>query len=259
MKGWSRIKERLSRADFAAAPILIGLDFDGTLSALVDSPEKAVLSSLTRRLLRALVRRRDIKVAVLSGRSLKDIKKRVGLPGVYYAGNHGLQIDGPLLRWAHPQAAALSEALSRGLKSDLEDIPGALVEHKGLGVSVHYRNVSKSRVRLLERRVRARFAGSRGVRVLRGKKALDIRSSVHWNKGHALEAIRAHLPGRWRGVFIGDDSTDEEGFRTLGERALTIRVGSGVSSAQYVLARRGQVDRLLGALAARTEAPRRSS
>lgn len=253
MTDWARVQDRLAQADFGTGRILLGLDFDGTLSEIVDSPGKAVLSPDTRRLLRALVRRSDIKVAVLSGRALEDIKKRVGLPGVYYAGNHGLQIDGPGLQWTHPHADELDHARWRPLEEDLKDIPGALIERKRLGMAVHYRKVPRRFVRRLADRVRVRFAALRDkFRILHGKKTYDIRSSVPWNKGHALGAIRDRLPGGWMGVFIGDDRTDEEGFRTLGPRALTIRVGRvSASEAQYIFSNRKQVDRLLKSLAAR--------
>ena len=253
MTDWARVQDRLAKADFLASRILLGLDFDGTLSEIVDSPEKAVLSSGTRRLLRALVQRPDIKVAVLSGRALEDIKKRVGLSGVYYAGDHGLQIVGPGLRWTHPRVGALDAALGRPLEKDLEKIPGAIVEYKRFGMAVHYRKVPERYLRRLADRVRARCAGLRErFRVLRGKKTFDIRSLVPWDKGHALEAIRNQLAGGWMGVFIGDDRTDEEGFRTLGARALTVRVGRvNVSAAQYIFSNRNQVDRLLESLAAR--------
>lgn len=258
MTDWARVKNRLAQADFGSGRILLGLDFDGTLSEIVDSPGKAVLSPETRRLLRALVKRPDIKVAVLSGRALEDIKKRVGLPGVYYAGNHGLQIDGPGLQWTHPRADELDHAHWRPLEEDLRNIPGALIERKRLGMAVHYRKVPKRYVRRLADRVRARFAALRDkFRILRGKKTYDIRSAVSWNKGHALGAIRDRLPGGWMGVFIGDDLTDEEGFRTLGPRALTIRVGRvKETEAQYIFSDRKQVERLLKSLAARPSPPR---
>ena len=253
MTDWKRVQGRLAKPDFGAARILLGLDFDGTLAEIVDSPGKAVLSSETRRLLRALIRRPDVKVAVLSGRALGDIKKRVGLPGVYYAGNHGLQIEGPGLQWTHPHVGELGAAIWRPLEDDLKEFPGAFVEHKGLGVAVHYRKVPKRYIRRLSNRVQTKLAGRRDrFRIIRGKKTFDIRSSVPWDKGHALDAIRSRLQGGWMGVFIGDDATDEEGFRTLGRRGLTIRVGRVSSSAaQFVFSYRKQVDRLLASLAAR--------
>jgi trehalose 6-phosphate phosphatase len=253
MTDWSRVRDRLGKPDFAATPILLGLDFDGTLAEIVGSPEQAFLSPATRSLLRKLAIRPDVKVAVLSGRALEDIKKRVGLPGIYYAGNHGLQIDGPGLQWTHPHVGEHDADIWRPLEDDLKGIPGVIVEHKRLGVAVHYRQVPKRYIRRLADRVRARFSGLRDrFRILRGKKTFDIRSSVPWDKGHALDAIRKRLSGGWLGVFVGDDRTDEEGFRTLGPRALTIRVGRVASSdAQYVFSHRRQVDLLLQSIAAR--------
>ncbi|MBI3297481.1 MAG: trehalose-phosphatase [Elusimicrobia bacterium] len=253
MKDWTRVQDRLGKDDFLSSRILLGLDFDGTLSDLVGSPEDAVLTPGTRRLLRALISRPDIRVAVLSGRALEDIKRRVGLRGVYYAGNHGLQIHGPGLEWTHPHVGRLDASIWRQLEEDLKGIPGAVVEPKRLGLAVHYRKVPKRYVRRLADRVRARFMGLRDrYRILRGKKTFDIRSTVPWDKGHALDAIRKRLTGGWKGLFIGDDLTDEEGFRTLGPRALTIRIGQvKTSAAQFVLSHRGQVDRLLESLAAR--------
>lgn len=253
MTDWDRVRDRLGKADFVATPILLGLDFDGTLAEIVDSPDRAFLSPATRGLLRALAIRPDVKVAVLSGRALEDIKKRVGLPGVYYAGNHGLEIAGPGVRWTHPHVGQLGADIWRPLEADLLGIPGVIVEHKRLGVAVHYRRVPKRYVRRLSDRVRARFARMRDrFRILRGKKTFDIRSALPWDKGHALDAIQSRLPGGWMGVFVGDDRTDEEGFRTLGAKALTIRVGRvSFSEAQYVFPHRRQVDRLLRSIAER--------
>lgn len=253
MTDWIRVQDRLAKEDFLASRILLGLDFDGTLSDIVESPEDAVLAPGTRRLLGALIVRPDIKVAILSGRALEDIKKRVDLPGIYYAGNHGLQIHGPQLEWTHPHVGELEASIWRPFAADLRDIPGAIVEPKRLGMAIHYRKVPKRFVRRLADRVRARFASMRDrYRILRGKKTFDIRSTVPWDKGHALDAIRNRLTGGWMGMFIGDDKTDEEGFRTLGPRALTIRIGQvRTSSAQFVFSHRRQVDRLLERLAAR--------
>lgn len=250
---WERVQRRLSGGGFRAGGILLGLDFDGTLSELVESPGRAVLSPAAGRWLRRLARRPDVKVAVLSGRSLEDVRGRVGLHGVYYAGNHGLQIRGPGLDWTHPSVGPLDASVWSPLAEDIKDIPGALIEKKRFGLSVHYRNVPPRFVRRVAERVRARLAAVGGrYRLLPGKKTFDIRAAVRWNKGHALEAIRERLAGTWRGVFIGDDHTDEEGFATLGRRALTIRVGRVQdTSAQFVFSRRAQVDRLLEALAAR--------
>jgi trehalose 6-phosphate phosphatase len=250
---WKRLQDRLSKPDFAASRVLVGLDFDGTLADIVPTPEHAAMSAKTLGLLSALAARKDTTVAVISGRSLEDIRRLVPVPGVYLAGNHGLQIEGPGLSWRHPQAAAFDPAFWKTLEWEVRDIPGTLLEHKRLGVAVHYRKVPPRHVRRLSERLRVRLGGLRDrYRVLRSKKTFDIRPVVPWDKGHAFNAIRDRLPGGWLGIFIGDDKTDEEGFATLGRRALTVRVGRVESSAaQFILSHRGQVDRLMAALAVR--------
>lgn len=260
MRDWGRVKDRLARRDLASARLLLGLDFDGTLSEIVDSPDAASLSPRTRRLLSALTMRRDVRVAVLSGRTLADIRGRVGLKGVFYAGDHGLQIEGPGLAWIHPRAEGRAPDAFARLAARLRGVPGALLERKRLGLAVHYRRVPRARLPELRKAVEACLAELGGrYRVLHSKKTYDFRSTVAWNKGHALRTIRRSLAGAWRCVFVGDDRTDEEGFATLGGRALTIRVGRvKETAAQFVFERREQVDRLLSAVAARPAPPRRA-
>lgn len=254
---WRRLEARLSKEDFGASRLLLGLDFDGTLAEIVDAPHKAALSSETRRLLLRLSRRPDIKVAVLSGRALADVRELVGLRGVYYAGNHGLEIHGPGMRWRHPKVEFMSGSLRTLLEKDMEAFPGALLEDKRLGLAIHYRRVPPRLLRRLGGFVRARVSRLKDrLRLLHSKKTFDLRPNVHWNKGHALDMIRKNLRGRgdWMTVFVGDDRTDEEGFRTLGMRALTIRVGAvKASAAQYVIPRQGLVDRLLTSLLLRPQ------
>lgn len=253
MSTWKRLRDRLAKPDFAASRVLVGLDFDGTLASIVPTPARAAMSDKTLSLLSALAARKDTTVAVISGRSLDDIRRLVPVPGVYLAGNHGLQIEGPGLSWRHPQASGFDPDFWKSLEWEVRDIPGTLLEHKRLGVAVHYRQVPPGQVRRLADRLRARLSGARDrYRVLRSKKTFDIRPAVPWDKGHAFNAIRDRLPGGWLGIFVGDDKTDEEGFATLGRRALTVRVGRvEATAAQFVLSHRGQVDRLMAALAAR--------
>ena len=253
MSQWRLLRARLKKPDFGSSQILLGLDFDGTLADIVERPEHAALSERTRTLLTALAGRGDVRLAVLSGRALDDVKKLVGVPGIFYGGDHGLQLEGPDFKWTHPLATGLDAAFWRRLQEDLGDIPGALLERKRLGAAVHYRAVPRRYWRRLASRVRARLAGLRDrYRILRGKKTLDIRPTVSWDKGRALDAIRNRLPGGWLGIFVGDDVTDEEGFRSLGPRALTIRVGRvRETNAQFVLSHRGLVDRLLQSLVER--------
>ena len=87
-----------------ASSLVFYLDFDGTLAPIVAEPELACMAPETRATLEELSKQEGILVCVVSGRSLADIKSRVGLPGLVYSGNHGLEIESESLRFVHPEA-----------------------------------------------------------------------------------------------------------------------------------------------------------
>jgi len=217
----SEIVPSLLAARRQAGRLLVGLDFDGTLTAIVDRPEDARLTSDTRVVLARLAERSDTCVAILSGRALDDVRDRVGIPGLYYAGNHGLEIAGPKLECMHPAAlAALPElrAAAAELQQRLREVPGAMVEDKGVTLSVHYRMVAPA-ARSAVRDVALRSVSMRpGIRVTQGKMVVELRPDVEWHKGTALAFIRRSLPAGEAAlaVFLGDDRTDEDAFRALG-------------------------------------------
>lgn len=222
----------LREARRRAAGLLLGLDFDGTLAPIVARPEDAALPARVRPVLESLARRPDTRVAVISGRALADLTGRVGVAGVYYAGNHGLEIDGPDVRRMHPAADAARDqiaALGRELERVIDGIDGATVEDKGLTLSVHYRRVRDEHAcERLRRAVRATAVPHAGIRLSEGKKVIEIRPDVDWNKGRALRFLRETIEaatGPTPAVFIGDDRTDEDAFRELGPTDFAIVVG----------------------------------
>ena len=91
---WNKLK-----GDFARKAVALFLDYDGTLTPIVQTPDKAVLSFKNRRLLEKLIKNHLCKLAIISGRALKDIKKKVDIPGIVYVGNHGLEIEGPKIKF----------------------------------------------------------------------------------------------------------------------------------------------------------------
>lgn len=215
-----------------AGVLLVGLDFDGTLAPIVPVPDDARMPAATAEVLRTLARRADTHIAIVSGRGLDDLRSRIPVDGLYLAGNHGLEIDGPDLHRMHPDAqaarprlAALAQTLRRGLPA----LPGVIVEDKGLTLSVHYRMVQdESAAEEIRSLVRQRAAAADGVVTTEGKKVVEIRPDVDWNKGRAFEFVRASieaLHGRGPALFIGDDRTDEDVFRILGETDCSIIVG----------------------------------
>ena len=235
-----------------ACRYLLGLDFDGTLAPLAGSPGMAELPRGNRLLLRRLVKLRRADVAIVSGRSLSDLKEKVRVDGLIYVGNHGLEIQDHAGRiWVHPQArrtAALMRRLARRLAQDVKDFPGVFVENKGLTLSVHYRRLprylSPSPIGEMMRLLVA--AQSHRVRLTSGKKVWEIRPRLDWNKGYAMRRLLGPKVGEWVPILVGDDNTDEEGFKSLGPEAITVRVGYKKDShARFRLKNQGQVGAML--------------
>jgi trehalose 6-phosphate phosphatase len=226
------ILPRLRAAREAAGHMLLGLDFDGTLAPIVPRPEDAALPPATRALLEGLAARDDTRVALVSGRGLHDLAGRVGIAGLYYAGNHGLEIEGPGVQRVHEAALAAREQLAAArtrLHDELDAVPGVIVEDKGLTLSVHYRLVEDAaRAEAVRRAAHGCCAGHDGLRVTDGKKVVEIRPAVDWHKGRALRFLRDTLAAEFPGaptIFIGDDRTDEDAFREIGGDGWGIVVG----------------------------------
>jgi len=214
-----------------ARRLAVFLDFDGTLSPIVASPGLARLPDATREALARLTQREDCTVSIVSGRSLVDVRERVALDGIIYAGNHGLEIDGAGLQFEEPVAVALRTDVGGTVGSLLpllSRIPGALVEPKGLTATVHYRLVGPEDRDEVERIVRQLVPEDHpSLVVVSGKMVWEIRPRVSWNKGKAVGWIRRRL-GLGSDVatafYLGDDRTDEDAFEEVG-RLVTAKVG----------------------------------
>jgi alpha,alpha-trehalase len=225
--------------------IALFLDYDGTLTPIVERPEQADLSPEMRAILKKLAGR--CTLAIVSGRGLKDVQGRVALEGLYYAGSHGFEIDGPgqeRIRNEKGSEAlpALNEAENE-LRKLLTDIQGALVERKKYSVAVHYRRVASGQVEMVENKVDDVLQRHSGLRKGHGKKVFELQPDVEWDKGRAvlwlMEKLGLH-DETVRSIYIGDDVTDEDAFRVLQERGTGIVVHGGEERSSY--ARYGLVD-----------------
>jgi len=220
----------------AAAPhVLICLDYDGTLTPLVNDPAMAYLSADVRRVLMSLAENGDASVAVISGRERADLQARVGIPGLIYAGNHGLDISGDGFIFVEPTAIACRpalEGLSVLLVERLRPIPGAFVEDKGLTLSVHYRQTPAGQHEEVRRIVNAALASTNHpFQLTNGNMVYEVRPRIYWNKGSAVVWIKEQLgkPNALT-IYAGDDATDEDALAALPD-AITIRVGATVETA----------------------------
>jgi trehalose-phosphatase len=233
------------------------LDYDGTLTPIVSRPEDAVLTSDMRdRLARAAERH---ALAVVSGRAVDDLRARIGLDGIVYAGSHGLEVcypSGRHVEHAEAHAAlAVLDRLNTRLEAALGDVDGVQLERKRLGLAVHYRRAQAATVLRVERTVADAHAEFDTLAVKAGKMVFEFVPDVAWDKGRALRSVLdesgATTPDAVP-IYIGDDVTDEDAFNAVEACGIGIAVGDGPArtAARWKLDDVAAVGRLLERLAA---------
>src|SRR5665647_2469251 len=228
-------------ADTARRPLLVALDFDGTLAPLVDDPSasralpgaSAALAGLV-----ALPASARVHVALVSGRALGDLHTLAQAPvGTYLIGSHGAErarvtafgLDRDVVQLDDDAADRLA-SLGAAVAAVARGRDGVWVETKPTAVVVHTRLAPDDVAAVAE--AEALAVGARlGSNVLHGKDVVEI-SVLHASKGDALTALRTEL-GAQVVVYVGDDVTDEHAFAALGPDDVTVKVGAGETIAQY--------------------------
>lgn len=219
--------------------IAIFLDYDGTLSPIVNDPERAFMSNEMRSALREVAK--CFPTAIISGRSRDKVKGFVQLNNVYYAGSHGMDIMAPprpvktldgksqidkkgnevVFQPANKFLPTIQK-IKKALEERITKIEGATVEDNRFCISVHFRQVGDEDYGLLEERVKSVLKHYPEFRLNWGKKVMEIRPSIEWDKGHALEYLLDTLglsnSNDVLPVYIGDDRTDEDAFKVLQRR-----------------------------------------
>jgi len=224
LQAWPTLAEQLRSHHIA-----LFLDYDGTLTPIVNRPELAVLSDKERAILKQTADR--FPTAIISGRGREDVEGLVGLPNLAYAGSHGFDIVGPhraavnhaVAGWIKPVMANVA----RELGERLEDIPGVIIEPKGFSVAVHYRLVEERNLAKIEETIDEIVRRDQRLKKTPGKKVLEVRPDVDWDKGRALRFLLHAL--RFTGkdvipIYIGDDITDEDAFAAIQENGIGILV-----------------------------------
>jgi trehalose-phosphatase len=235
--------------------LAVFLDYDGTLTPIVSHPEKALLSDSMRQALQSLVM--HAPVAILSGRDLDDVRQRVNIDAIVYAGSHGFDIAGPrgLRKQVATEFLPRLDMIEEELGKQLAEIAGARVERKRFSIAAHYRNVNESDVPKMERAVSEVAARHRELRKMDGKKVYELLPDIDWDKGKAvlwlLETLRSER-AKVRPIYIGDDRTDEDAFRALEKSGVSILVSEEPrpTAASYSLKDPTEVERFLRELVA---------
>ncbi|MFC2056171.1 trehalose-phosphatase [Chloroflexota bacterium] len=243
----------------AASRILLLSDYDGTLTPIVSRPEEAILSPEGREKLSVLAQKPAFSVGIISGRPLSEVKALVGIEGIYYAGNHGLEIEGSGLTFINPAAKVAQvemKDLVQQFSAKLSGIEGVIIEDKGLSLSIHYRLVKESEERVVaevfQQITSPRLREGR-IRVSSGKKVLEVRPPIDWHKGRAVETIMKETKTILGSegslvIYLGDDTTDEDAFKVIHlPQGWSIFVGqeNPSSNADYFLNSTSEVENFL--------------
>jgi len=214
----------------AQPKILLLLDFDGTISPIVADPKDARLPKEMKDWLVRVSKSPAFKVGIVTGRGLKDVRSKVGIPNLIYSANHGAQIfykgkmllekDADLKKPLHKLALAISKRIKK--------MKGVALEDKGQSVAVHYRRAKKSLHKTVREIVKSEaepILKKYDLRFSYGKMVIEVRRAHSWNKGSAVLWIWKHMAPNYVPIYIGDDITDEDAFLALKDHGLTIRIG----------------------------------
>jgi trehalose 6-phosphate phosphatase len=233
--------------------LAVFLDYDGTLSPIVEDPAKATLGEGMRDALSRLSR--WVPVAIVSGRDLRDVQAFVQDDQLYYAGSHGFDLAGPDgWREVAEQGEAFLPALEAAgdaLEARLAKIAGARVERKRFALAVHFRQVSDADEPAVIEAVRETIARQDDLHASAGKKVFDVKPRIDWHKGRSVLSLLATLDldaDDVLPVYVGDDTTDEDAFRSLADRGLCVVVRDGAdrrTAARFALEGTEDVERFL--------------
>ncbi|MBI3464340.1 MAG: trehalose-phosphatase [Planctomycetes bacterium] len=214
----------------AGRPLALLFDYDGTLTPIVDHPAHATLAAQTRHVLQQLAELPRVLVGILSGRCLDDLKDIVGLRDVVYVGTGGLELEYGGTRSVYPDATQTSgviDDIEMRLCQCVAAYPGAVLERKPLGLTVHFRNADPSHIEALQSEVaRSLESFASPLRILPGPMATEILPDLGWDKGTAVRFIVRMLGDNCSVLYAGDHANDADAFTvTNALKGVTLGIG----------------------------------
>ena len=238
--------------------MLCVFDFDGTLAPIVSQPDQAYLPAPVKQRLQDLMQ--CAPVAILTGRSMQDIRSRLGFEPDYVLGNHGIEgLPGWEGRSQQYREACLrwERALKDAFRGDPAFDAGIEIENKQYSLSVHYRHVQDpQRTEAQLAQLIARLLPD--ARVVDGKYLFNLLPAGAYDKGSAMEKL-LELTGAAAAIYVGDDVTDEDVFRLQRADILSVRVeASAHSAAPWYLPHPDDINALLDELIGRLQQARKA-
>ena len=230
-----------------SSTLLVASDYDGTIAPIVSDPAQALPDRRAVVALRALAELPQTHVAIISGRSLENLAAFLpGIDGVHLVGSHGSEFDTGFAADISPSKRALLDSIRQKLSKIADQAPGLTTEEKPASICLHFRNATREAAHAATEAVRNGPATEPGVHCMFGKMVIEL-AVVEADKGNAVEYLRRRV-GAARCVFIGDDVTDENAFRSLSGPDVGIKVGEGETLASLRLPGQEDVARFLALL-----------
>ncbi len=224
---------KIGEVVFGKTPVLF-LDYDGTLTPIVQRPEDAVLSTEMQEVLKECASM--FAVAAVSGRDMDDLRSRINIDNLIYAGSHGFRISGPDgMYMEHEKSQEILPELNK-MEDKLNQVfhgtvSGVQVERKRYAIAIHYRNAQEEDIPFIKKKVSEIVENSTGFKAGEGKKILEIKPDIEWHKGKAvlwiLEKLKLTDKNKYIPIYIGDDVTDEDAYESLKDWGIGIQVGPG--------------------------------
>ncbi|CAL5332825.1 unnamed protein product [Camellia sinensis] len=241
--------------------IVMFLDYDGTLSPIVEDPDRAFMTKEMRKAVSDVAQ--YFPTAIVTGRCRAKVYNFVKLSQLYYAGSHGMDIKGPAKDSNNREVNAnanlndnqglsfqpareflpMIDKVYKVLLEKIKSTPGAKVENNKFCLSVHYRCVDEKSWNALAEQVKSVLNDYPKLKLTQGRKVLEIRPTIKWDKGKALEFLLESLGYANSDdvfpVYIGDDRTDEDAFKVLRDRGqgfgILVSKGPKETNASYSL------------------------
>ncbi len=214
---------------------LVFLDLDGSFCSPNPNEVDAFLWERLKQLMASLVKRSNTSIAAMSGQDRGELHARIGVAGVTYLGNHGLEISGPGHIFIEPSATAKSTELrdlETVLAAKLQDTPGVTIEDKGLSLVIQFGQVASENVEQVRRTVHGVLATSdHPFHLTTGDNTFEIRPRVYWNKADAVAWVKEQVGHPDALVIYIDDNRAGDNPSASLRDALIIKVGAPAESA----------------------------